>query len=64
MTLLKHREYGSFRTVPVPAEAASLADVEIPSGFDDAMVTIWEDGNIVNDWTFAQVRERANATRL
>jgi nicotinamide phosphoribosyltransferase len=64
MTLLKHREYGNFRTVPVVAEAASLAEVERPMGFDDAMVTIWEDGRVVSDWTFAQIRERANAARL
>jgi nicotinamide phosphoribosyltransferase len=64
MTLLKHREYGSFQTVPVPPEAESLADVVKPMGFDDAMVTVWENGRIVNDWTFAEVRERANAARL
>lgn len=64
MTLLQHREYGQFRTEPVPAEAASLADVHKPLGFDDAMVTIWEDGRIVHDWTFADVRARANAARL
>lgn len=64
MTLLQHREYGQFRTEPVPAEAASLADVNKPMGFDEAMVTIWEDGQLVHDWTFAEVRERANAARL
>ncbi|MDQ8051306.1 MAG: nicotinate phosphoribosyltransferase, partial [Luteibacter sp.] len=64
MTLLRHREYGQFRTEPVPANAASLAEVHKPMGFDDAMVTIWEDGKIVHDWTFAEVRTRANAARL
>ncbi|MGO4262385.1 nicotinate phosphoribosyltransferase [Lysobacter sp. TAB13] len=64
MTLLRHREYGHFKTVPVPPEAASLEEAVKPLGFDDAMVTVWEDGRIVNDWTFAQVRELANATRL
>jgi nicotinamide phosphoribosyltransferase len=64
MTLLQHREYGSFRTVPVSAGAESLADVEKPMGFDDAMVTIWEDGKIVHDDTFADIRARANAARL
>ncbi|WP_242108657.1 nicotinate phosphoribosyltransferase [Luteimonas aquatica] len=64
MTLLRHREYGSYRTVPVSPEAASLADVEKPLGYDDAMVTVWEDGKIVQDWTFAQVRARADAERL
>jgi len=64
MTLLQHREYGQFRTEPVPADAQSLDDAHKPMGFDDAMVTIWEDGKLVNDWTFADVRKRANAARL
>lgn len=64
MTLLQHREYGSYRTVPVPAEAESLAQVDKPMGFDDAMVTIWEDGKILHDDTFADIRARANAARL
>ncbi|MGN7919033.1 nicotinate phosphoribosyltransferase [Lysobacter sp. 22409] len=64
MTLVRHREYGHFKTVPVPPEAASLEEAVKPMGFDDAMVTVWEDGRIVNDWTFAQVRTLANAARL
>jgi len=64
MTLLQHREHGQFRTEPVLADAQSLEDVRKPMGFDDAMVTIWEDGKLVNDWTFAEVRKRANAARL
>ncbi|MCC7249704.1 MAG: nicotinate phosphoribosyltransferase [Lysobacter sp.] len=64
MTLLMHREYGSFKTVPVPPEAASLADVEKPLGFDDAMTTVWENGRLLQDWTFEAIRARADAARL
>jgi nicotinamide phosphoribosyltransferase len=64
MTLLRHREYGTFKTVPVPAQAHSLADIDKPMGFDDAMVTVWEDGQIVSDFTFADIRARADAARL
>lgn len=64
MTLLRHREYGNFRTAPVAAGAESLADVEKPLGFDDAMVTIWEDGRLLHDDTFADIRARADAARL
>ena len=64
MTLLQHREYGTFKTVPVPADADSLGDLHKPLGFDDAMVTVWENGRLVHDWTFAQVRARADAARL
>ena len=64
MTLLRHREYGGFRTVPVPASAASLDEVERPAGYDDAMVTVWEDGRLLRDWTFAEIRAHADAARL
>jgi nicotinamide phosphoribosyltransferase len=64
MTLLRHREYGTFKTVPVPPQAASLDEVVKPMGFDDALVTVWEDGRIVADHTFADVRARADAARL
>ena len=64
MTLLRHREYGSFRTVPVPPSAASLAEVEKPAGFDDALETVWENGRLVRDWTFEEIRARADAERL
>jgi nicotinamide phosphoribosyltransferase len=64
MTLLRHREYGSFRTVPVPPDAASLVEAEKPAGFDDAMETVWENGRLVRDWTFEEIRARADAERL
>jgi nicotinamide phosphoribosyltransferase len=64
MTLLQHRELGTFQTVPVPPQAASLADVVKPPGYEDAMVTVWENGNLLRDWTLAEVRSRADAARL
>jgi nicotinamide phosphoribosyltransferase len=64
LTLLRHRERGTFETVPVPAEAASLADVVKPPGYEDAMVPVWENGKLLRDWTFAEVRSRADAARL
>lgn len=64
MTLLRHRELGTFRTVPVPPEAASLDDAVKPPGYEDAMVAVWENGKLLRDWTFAEVRSRADATRL
>lgn len=64
MTLLRHREYGSYRTEAVPPEATSITDVHKPLGYEDALVTVWENGRLVCDWTLAQVRERADACRL
>jgi nicotinamide phosphoribosyltransferase len=64
MTLLRHREYGTFQTVPVPPAADSMAEVEKPMGYDDAMVTVWEAGRLLTDWNFAEIRHRANSARL
>ncbi len=64
MTLLVNRETGAYRTVPIPAHAASLAEVRKPPGHDDAMITVWENGQLLRDWTLAGIRERANAARL
>ncbi|MFN4160682.1 MAG: nicotinate phosphoribosyltransferase [Stenotrophomonas sp.] len=64
MRLLRHREYGQFRTVPVPAGAESLAAVELPLGYEDAMLTVWENGRLLQDDTFADIRSRADAARL
>ncbi len=54
LTLARHREYGQYRTVPA-------GDAMPPAGFDDAMVTVWENGVLLRDETFAEVRGRAHA---
>lgn len=64
MTLVRHREYGHFKTVPVPHDAPSVAQAPPPLGYEDAMTTVWEDGRLLADWSFAQVRGLADATRL
>ncbi|GGD47415.1 nicotinate phosphoribosyltransferase [Pseudoxanthomonas indica] len=64
MSLMRHREYGGYRTVQIPPGAQDLASVDAPAGYDEALVTVWENGRLLQDWTFAQVRERANAERI
>jgi nicotinamide phosphoribosyltransferase len=63
MTLLRHREYGSYRTVPLPDDVVSLPAEAIDPGWEEAMVTVWENGELKRDWSFAEVRERAAAGR-
>lgn len=63
MRLLRHREYGQFRTVSVPADAESLTAAGLPPGYEDAMVTVWENGTLLQDDTLAEIRSRANAAR-
>jgi nicotinamide phosphoribosyltransferase len=64
MSLLQHQENGTFKTITLAPEAASLAELEVPAGYADAMVTVWEDGYLVKDHTFAEVRTRADSARL
>ncbi|MDG2517717.1 nicotinate phosphoribosyltransferase [Lysobacter soli] len=64
MTLARHVESGEYRTVGLPDGAVSLDAANAPAGFEDALVTVWENGELLQDWTLAQVRERANAARL
>lgn len=59
LTLLRHVEYGQYRTVPIPDEAASAKDMTLPLGWEHAMETVWEDGVLVRDWTFAEIRTRS-----
>jgi nicotinamide phosphoribosyltransferase len=63
MTLVRHREYGSYRTVALPDDAVSLAPDALEPGWEEGMVTVWENGELRRDWTFAEVRERAAAGR-
>ena len=64
LTLLQHREYGTYQTASVPPDADSVAEVQKPMGYDDALQTVWENGRLMVDWTFAEVRSRANSARL
>lgn len=64
MTLAYNPTTDEYRTIPVPADVVNAADAPMPDGFHDALVTVWENGEFVRDWTFAEVRERANACRL
>lgn len=59
LTLLRHAEYGQYKTVPIPADAASAEDMPLPLGWEQAMQTVWENGELIRDWTFAEVRARS-----
>jgi nicotinamide phosphoribosyltransferase len=59
LTLLRHVEYGSVKTVPIP-EDASAEDMALPIGWTHAMETVWENGALIRDWAFAEVRAHSN----
>jgi len=56
LSLFRHREYGTWQT--------RRTDEPVPAGFDDAMVTVWENGKLVTDWSFDQVRAASNESCL
>lgn len=60
LTLLRHKEFGTYRTAVVPPDAATVEDVPLEHGWEHAMVTVWENGELVRDWTFADVRARSD----
>ena len=55
------REFGSWRTVPIDEALARPEDHVPEPGWEHALETVWENGKLVRDWTFAQVRERSEA---
>ncbi len=59
LTLARHREYGTFKTVALPDGAAEADEAALGRGWQDAMLTVWENGALRRDWTFAEVRARS-----
>jgi nicotinamide phosphoribosyltransferase len=49
--------------VALPDDAVSLAPHDLDPGWEEAMLTVWENGELLRDWTFAEVRERAATSR-
>jgi nicotinamide phosphoribosyltransferase len=59
LTLIRHAEYGTYKTVAVPAEVARIDDMVLDAGWAHAMRTVWEDGRLVGEQTFADIRARS-----
>ena len=59
LTLIRHREYGTYKTVPIPTNAERVEDFVPDHGWEHAMETVWENGSLVRDWSFADVRTRS-----
>lgn len=62
LALLRHRGSGEFRTVPIPAGAAGAEDMALPADWMHAMQPVWENGRLLRDWTFAEVRANAGVS--
>lgn len=60
MTLIHNPDSGEWRTVRLPGDAVELPAADLPAGFDEVLVTVWQNGRLVRDWTLAEVRARAS----
>jgi nicotinamide phosphoribosyltransferase len=59
LTLLRHREYGSYKTVAVPEDIDTIDELPLPAGWEHALETVWENGELLRDWRFEEVRARS-----
>jgi len=60
LTLARHREHGTFKTVALPDGAAAGDTDALGQGWEDALETVWENGKLLRDWSFAEVRGRSD----
>jgi nicotinamide phosphoribosyltransferase len=59
LTLARHRAHGTFRTVALPDGANEADAATLGRGWEDAMETVWENGALIRDWRFDEVRARS-----
>ena len=61
LTLVCSDEFDTWRTLAVPDDVEHPADMLPPAGFRHAMETVFENGRLLRDWTFADIRARSDA---
>ena len=53
LTLLRNDDSGEFMT--------TRTEKEIPSGWTPQLTPVWDTGKLLNDWSFSEIRSRANS---
>lgn len=61
LMLIRHRGDGMYATIGVPPEAENGSPLPLSQGWEDAMETVWENGKLLRDWSFDEVRARSAA---
>jgi nicotinamide phosphoribosyltransferase len=59
LTLARHRERDTFMTVALPDDAIEADAAMLDPGWEDALQTVWENGELLRDWRFAEVRAKS-----
>jgi nicotinamide phosphoribosyltransferase len=57
--LSRHREDGTYKTIGIAPEIEDRSALSLPQGWEVAMETVWDNGTLVREWTFAEVRARS-----
>jgi nicotinamide phosphoribosyltransferase len=60
LTLARHHEHGTFKTAALPDGVAAGDADALGQGWEDALETVWENGKLLRDWSFAEVRDRSD----
>ncbi|HEU0278053.1 MAG TPA: nicotinate phosphoribosyltransferase [Rhodanobacteraceae bacterium] len=61
LTLARHRAHGTFKTIALPGSAVTANADALGPGWEDALQTVWENGELKRDWSFAEIRARSEA---
>ncbi|MRR51108.1 MAG: nicotinate phosphoribosyltransferase [Rhodocyclaceae bacterium] len=62
ITTWRNRDSGDYRTARLDRGWHDFEPAGAPAGmWEDALQTVWENGRLLKDWTFAEVRARAAA---
>jgi nicotinamide phosphoribosyltransferase len=56
LTLARHREHGTFKAVALRDGAIEADAATLGPDWEDALQTVWENGELLRDWRFAEVR--------
>jgi nicotinamide phosphoribosyltransferase len=59
LTLLRSERGDVWRTVAVSHDAASVDDAAIPGGFRPGLQVVYENGRLLREWTFDEIRARS-----
>lgn len=59
LMLVRSAEFDLYRTIAVPTDVESVDEAPVPAGFHPAMEVVYENGHLLRDWRFDEVRARS-----
>jgi nicotinamide phosphoribosyltransferase len=59
LMLVRSAEFDLYRTIAVPTDVETVDKAPVPAGFQPAMEVVYENGRLLCDWSFDEVRARS-----